>query len=51
MSSECLVISTAQADIGLKSRNFSLKINKLSTYSEITHVWQKPLKLFLLGNN
>ena len=46
MSSECLVISTAQTDIGLKSINFSLIINKLSTYSEITHVWQKLKKDF-----
>ena len=34
------VISTAQTDIGLISRTFSLKINKLPTFSEITQAWQ-----------
>ena len=30
-----MVISTAQADLGLRFRTFSLKINKLPTFSEI----------------
>ena len=30
------VILTAQSDLGLRSRSFSLKINKLPTFSEIT---------------
>ena len=33
-------ISTAQTDLGLRSRTFSLKINKLPTFSEITQVLQ-----------
>ena len=35
-----IVISTAQTDLGLRSRTFSLKINKLLTFSEITQAWQ-----------
>ena len=31
---------TAQTDLGLRSRTFSLKINKLPTFSEITQAWQ-----------
>ena len=34
------VISTAQTDLGLRSRTFSLKINKLPTFSEINQGWQ-----------
>ena len=30
---------TEQTDLGLRSRNFSLKINKLPTFSEITQAW------------
>ena len=30
-----IVILTAQTDLGLRSRTFSLKINKLPTFSEI----------------
>ena len=33
-------IPTAQIDLGLNSRTFSLKINKLPTFSEITQAWQ-----------
>ena len=33
-------ISTAQTDLSLSSRTFSLKINKLPTFSEITQAWQ-----------
>ena len=37
MSSEHnIVISTVQTGLGLRSRTFSLKINKLPTFSEIT---------------
>ena len=35
-----IVISTAQTDIGPRTRTFSLKINKLPTFSEITQAWQ-----------
>ena len=35
-----IVISTAQTDLGLRSRTFSLKMNKLTTFSEIIQVWQ-----------
>ena len=35
-----IVISTAQTELGLRSRTSSLKINKLTTFSEITQVWQ-----------
>ena len=35
-----MVISTAKTDLGLRSRTFSLKINKLPTFSEITQAWQ-----------
>ena len=43
MSSELTLsfqISTAQTDLGLRSRNFSLKIEKLPTLPEITQGWQ-----------
>ena len=30
-----IVFSTAKTDLGLRSRTFSLKINKLPTFSEI----------------
>ena len=33
-----IVISTVQTDLGLRSRIFSLKINKLPTLYEITQV-------------
>ena len=33
-------ISTAQSDLGLRPRTFSLKINKFPTFSEITEAWQ-----------
>ena len=36
MFSNHIVTSAAQTDLGLRSRTFSLKINKLSTFSEIT---------------
>ena len=32
------VISTTQTDLGLRSRTFSQKINKLPTFSEITRL-------------
>ena len=35
-----IVISTAQTDLGLRSRTFALKINKLPTFSEISQAWQ-----------
>ena len=35
-----IVISTAQTDLGLRSRTFSLKINELPTFSEIIQAWQ-----------
>ena len=35
-----IVISTAQTDLGLISRTFSLKINRFSTFSEINQGWQ-----------
>ena len=35
-----IFLSTAQTDLGLRSRTFSIKINKLPTFSEITQVWQ-----------
>ena len=35
-----IVISTAQTDKGLRSRTFSLKMNKLPTFSEITEASQ-----------
>ena len=39
MSSEhTLSFQSAKTDLGLKSRTFSLKINKLPTFSEITQV-------------
>ena len=31
---------TSLTDIGLRSRFFSLKISKLSTFSEITQAWE-----------
>ena len=35
-----IVISTAQTELGLRPRTFSLKINKLPTFFEITQTWQ-----------
>ena len=35
-----IVISTTQTDLGLRSRTFSLIINKLPTFSEINQGWQ-----------
>ena len=32
--------STAQINLGLRSRTFSLKINKFPSFSEITQMWQ-----------
>ena len=40
VQSTSIVISTAQSDLGLRSRTFSLKINQLITFSEITQAWQ-----------
>ena len=34
------LVSTAQTDVGLRPRTFSLKINRLPTFSEITQAWQ-----------
>ena len=39
-SQHYIVISTAQTDLGLRSRTSSLKLNKLPTFSEITQAWQ-----------
>ena len=39
-SEHTLSFSTAQTDLGLRPRTFSIKINKLPTYSEITQTWQ-----------
>ena len=35
-----IYISTAQTDLGLRSSTYSLKINKLPTFPEITQAWQ-----------
>ena len=43
-----IVISTAQTDLGLRFGTFSLKINNLPTFSEITQAWQ-CFKLCLYG--
>ena len=43
-----IVISTAQTNLGLRSRTFSLKINKLITFSKIAQVWQ-CLKIVFYG--
>ena len=37
---EYIVISTAQTDLGLISRTFSLKMNKLPAFSEINQGWR-----------
>ena len=42
-----IVISTAQNDLGLRSRTFPLKINKLPTFSEITQAWQCLNSVFI----
>ena len=42
-----IVISTAQTDLSLRSRTFSLKNNKLLTICEITQVWQYLKIVFL----
>ena len=34
------MILTAQNELGLRFRTFSLKINNLPTFSKITQVWQ-----------
>ena len=43
-------ISTAQTDIGLRSRTFSLYINKLTTFSEISQAWQCLKIVFILSD-
>ena len=35
-----VVSSTAQTNLDLRCRTFSLKINKFSSFSEITQAWQ-----------
>ena len=40
------VISTAQTDLGLRSRSFSLTINKLPTFSEISEAGQRLKVVF-----
>ena len=40
VQSTYIVIATAQTDLGLRSRTFSLKINQLITFSEIAKAWQ-----------
>ena len=42
-----IVISTAQTDLGLRSRTFSLKINKWPTFSEVTQEWQCLMIVFI----
>ena len=39
-----------QTDLGLRSRTFSLKINKLPTFSEITQAWQCLKIVFKLSD-
>ena len=39
-----------QTDFGMRSRTFSLKINKLPTFSEITQAWQ-CLKIVFIGSD
>ena len=48
VQSTYIVISTAQTDLGLRSRTFSLIIIYLITFSEITQAWQ-CLRLCLYG--
>ena len=36
----CHLNGTAMTDLGLRSRTFSLNINKLPTFSEINQGWQ-----------
>ena len=50
VQSTYIVISTAQTDLGLRSRTFSLKINQLITFSEITQVGQ-CLKIVFIGSD
>ena len=45
-----IVISTAQTDLGLISRLFSLKINKLPIFSEINQGWQYLKIVFIRPN-
>ena len=45
-----IVISTAQTDLGLRSRTFSLKIKKLPTFSEINQGWH-CLKIVLIQSD
>ena len=45
-----IVISTAQTHLGLRSRTFSLKINKLPTFCEINQGWQ-CLKIVFIWSN
>ena len=44
-----IVFSTAQTDLGLRSRTFSPKINKLPTFSEMTQEsqWVKIVFIWL----
>ena len=45
------VISTEQTDLGLRSRTFTLKSNKLITFSEISQVWQCLKIVFIYTSN
>ena len=39
-----------QTNLGLRSRTFSLKLNKLPTFSEITQAWQCLKIVFILSD-
>ena len=45
------IISTEQTDLGLRSRTFTLKSNKLITFSEISQVWQCLKIVFIYTSN
>ena len=42
-----MVISSAQTDLGLRSRTLSLKIKKLPTFSKIDQRWQSLKIVFI----
>ena len=50
MSSEDTLSFQLQTDLGLRARTFSLKINKLPTFSEINQGWQCLKIVFIMSS-
>ena len=51
MSSEDTLSFQLQTDLGLRARTFSLKINKLPTFSEINQGWHCLKIVFIMSSH